>query len=49
MNKFLIKNELEILKFLKSELQGHGYEIIVKSRFKRFLSEEYNKFANILL
>ncbi|OFZ51876.1 MAG: hypothetical protein A2381_01060 [Bdellovibrionales bacterium RIFOXYB1_FULL_37_110] len=47
LNKFLIKNELEILKFLKSELQGHGYEIIVKSRFKRFLSEEYNKFANI--
>jgi len=47
MNYFLKKTELALLSELKTQLKPHGYEIIIKSRFKRFLSKDYFKHAHV--
>lgn len=45
--RFLLKQELLILDYLNKELKKLDIEIIIKSRFKRFLSKKYYDKAHI--
>ena len=47
INRYLIKTELKLLKFLNEKFNKIGYEIIIKTRFKRFLSKNYYKYAKV--
>lgn len=44
---YLIKRELSILKELKAKFDKTNTEILLKSRFKRFLPDEYHKFGTV--
>lgn len=45
--KYLVKRELKILKKLKESFDQTNTAILIKSRFKRFLSQEYQQYATI--
>ncbi len=41
------KQELSLLSYLKTNLKDHGYEILIKSRFKRMLGKEYSELGHV--
>ncbi len=45
--KYLIDKEIEILKSLKQSFDKTNTEILIKSRFKRFLPAVYHELANV--
>lgn len=46
-NIMLKRKELQLLEFLSTELKKNNIEIIIKSRFKRFLSSDYYKWGHV--
>lgn len=47
MNRYLLRKEKEVLKQLSKKAKSLNYEIIIKSRFKRFLTKEYSTFGHV--
>ena len=48
INRNLIKKEKSLLRELSQTLHANGWDIILKSRFKRFLDQDYLGFGHVL-